>query len=143
MQILGFNFEKITGEKKGNIQGKLEIASNIDVKDISQEKLELVKDQVALKMVFEFIVKYKPDVAGLSLHGAVLFMTDKDRAKEILKKWKAQKIEEDLKIALFNFIMTKCNLKALQIEEDLALPTHIPFPKLAPASQQQQKPYTG
>ena len=141
MQILGFNFEKIKAERKSQVQGKLEISSNIDVSEISQEKLEIVKDQTPLKLGFDFIVKYKPDVAEISLHGAVLFVTDKDKAKDILKKWKTKKIEEELKIPLFNFIMTKCNMKALQLEEELTLPTHIPFPKLTP--QQNQKSYAG
>jgi len=141
MQILGFNFEKIREERKAQLQGKLEISSQIDVNDIIQEKLEIVKDQIPLKFGFDFTIKYKPDVAEVSLSGSILFVTDKDKAKDILKKWKNKKIDEDLKIPLFNFIMTKCNLKALQLEEELTLPTHIPFPKLAP--QQNQKPYTG
>ena len=29
-----------------------------------------------------------------------------------------------------NFIMEKCNLKSLQLEEDLALPWHVPLPKI-------------
>lgn len=142
MQILGFNFEKIKAERKSNIEGKLEVSSNIDVKEIVQEKIELVKDQTALKFIFEFAIKYKPEVAEVLLSGSVLFVSEKDKAKEILKNWKNKKIAEDLKIPLFNFIMTKCNLRALHLEEELGLPTHIPLPKLAP-QQSQQKPYTG
>lgn len=142
MQILGFNFEKIKAERKSQLQGKIEISSNIDVTEITQEKLDIVKDQIPLKFSFDFTVKYKPEVAEVSLQGSVLFVADKDKAKDILKKWKAKKIEEDIKIPLFNFIMTKCNLKALQLEEELTLPTHIPFPKLQ-KEQANQKPYTG
>lgn len=142
MQILGFNFEKIRAERKSSTGGKIEISSNIDVKEITQEKLDIVKDQAALRFAFDFSIKYKPEVAEVSLQGALLFVAEKDKAKDILKKWKTKKIDEEIKLPIFNFIMTKCNLKALQLEEELNLPTHIPFPRLQ-KEQNNQKPYTG
>lgn len=140
MQILGFNFEKIKAERHKQLEGKIEISSNIDITEISQEKLELVKEQTPLKFIFQFTVKYKPDLAEIVFQGAVLFVTDKDKAKDILKKWKTKKIDDEVRIPLFNFIMNKCNLKALQLEEDLTLPTHIPLPRIQPHDN---KSYTG
>lgn len=140
MQILGFNFEKIKAERKSQAQGKLEISSNIDIKDIVQEKLDLVKEQVPIKISFEFSVKYKPEIAEIVLAGSILVLSEKDISKEILKKWKAKKIEESMRIPVFNFIMNKCNLKAMQLEEELTLPTHVPLPRI---QQQEQKTYTG
>jgi hypothetical protein len=50
----------------------------------------------------------------------------------VLKKWKNKKIEDEVRVPLFNLILTKCNLKALQFEEEFGLPTHIPFPRVSP-----------
>ena len=56
---------------------------------------------------------------------------EKKLAKEILKEWKSKKIEETLKVQLLNFIISKVSIKALELEEDLDLPYHLPFPKIS------------
>ena len=43
-----------------------------------------------------------------------------------------KKIPEGIRIGLFNFIMSKCNVKALQLEDELGLPFHVPMPRLRP-----------
>ena len=57
--------------------------------------------------------------------------------KVLKKDWKKKKFNHPVKLPLFNFIMEKCNLKALQLEEEVSLPFHIPMPKLAPAPNQE------
>ena len=137
MQIIGFNFEKISGERKKIPQGKIEIKSNINVKSISPEKIELLKDKDVLKFNFEFTVDYEPNIASLVFEGFILVIIEKEKVKDILKKWKNKKISEEVRLPLFNLILTKCNLKALQIEEELGLPTHVPLPKITPTQQGQ------
>ena len=39
-----------------------------------------------------------------------------------------KKIPEKFKEIIFNSIFRKCNLKALQFEEELNLPPHLPLP---------------
>jgi len=143
MQVIGFNFDKIQAERKNPVKGKLEIGSNIDIKSIAEEKLELIKDKSSLKVDFEFTVDYKPDVANIVFNGNVMILLEKDQAKNILKKWKKKEMPVEFKVPLFNFILTKSNLKAMQLEEELNLPTHIPLPKLKAPSEQQGKPYAG
>jgi hypothetical protein len=60
----------------------------------------------------------------------VLLLTEKDESKDILKKWKNKKMPEEFRVPLFNIILTKSNLRALQLEEELNLPTHIPLPRI-------------
>ncbi|MBU1136541.1 MAG: hypothetical protein KJ559_03460 [Nanoarchaeota archaeon] len=141
MKIIGFNFKKINIEKKDKLKSKLEIKSNIKVNSISEEKLDIVKDQSALKFEFEFSVDYSPDFAKINLEGFILVLLEKDVSKEILKKWKTKKISNDIRIPIFNTILTKCNLRALQFEDEFVLPPHIPMPKLS--SEDSQKTYTG
>ncbi len=143
MQVIGFNFEKILAERKNQkAGGKIEIKSNINVKEISPEKVDLVKDKDVLKFSFEFTIDYTPEIAKILLAGSAIIMLEKDKAKEIMKKWKSgKKIVEDIRIPLFNMIMTKSNLRALQLEEELNLPTHIPMPRIQPP--QNNANYTG
>ena len=141
MRVIGFNFEKISAERKKYFEGNLEIKSNISVKDIKTEKIDIVKDQEALKFDFEFEVDYSKDSASVFLKGFALILIEKDRAKDILKKWKNKKIEEDVRLPLFNLILSKSNLRAMQLEEELGLPLHIPLPRVKPQSQEAN--YTG
>lgn len=142
MQVISFSFSKIQAEKKKKLEGKIEIGSNINIKSLSQEKLDIVKDKPVLKFEFEFSVNFKPDIAEILFNGTVLVLTEKDEAKNILKKWKTKIIPDEIRIPLFNLIMAKCNLKALEFEEELNLPNHIPLPKLK-AEQEKNKSYTG
>ena len=90
-------------------------------------------------------MNYEPGFAKVVFKGVVLATLDKsDDVKKILKEWKKKKLPDNLKIPLFNFIISKCNLKALQLEEELALPSHIPLPRLTKnQTQQGETNYTG
>jgi len=137
MQVIGFNFEKISAERKKAPEGKIEIKSNIDVKDIKEDKIELIKDKEVLKFTFEFTVEYSPGIAEIKFQGSILAIVEKEKIKDILKKWKTKKLADEIRLPLFNLIMTKCNLKSLQLEEELGLPTHVPMPRLSPQQNNQ------
>jgi len=142
MQVVSFTFDKIQAEKKKKIEGKIEIGSNINIKSISQEKLDVVKDKPVLKFDFEFSVKFKPEIAEILFLGTILAITEKDESKDALKKWKNKNIPDEIRIPLFNLILTKCNLKALQLEEELNLPMHVPLPRVK-SETEKNKSYTG
>lgn len=130
MQIIGFSFEKISGERKAPAKGKLEVKSNIDLKDVTETKLSaLGKDGVNFS--FKFSINYEPKVAEIVMEGHIIAIFEKNKNKEIVKKWKAKKLADDVRIPIYNYILSKCNLKALQIEEEFALPPHIPMPKIS------------
>ncbi|MEK6820179.1 MAG: hypothetical protein AABX71_00520 [Nanoarchaeota archaeon] len=139
MQVIGFNFEKIQAEKKNQIKGKVQISSNIDIKSVTEEKINVVKDKPALKLRFSFIVEYKPDIAEILLDGFVLLLVEKDEAKNALKRWKKKEIPNEIRIPIFNLILTKANLRALQLEEELSLPTHVPLPRLKSQQEIEQE----
>ena len=140
MQIIGFNFEKIHAERKNPSKDKIEISSNINISSITEEKTNFIKDQEVLKFNFDFSVDYKTNVAEILFQGFVLLSLEKGKAKEIIKKWKTKKLSDDVRIPLFNFILTKSNIKALHLSEELNLPPHIPMPKIKPAEDVK---YTG
>ena len=143
MQVISFNFEKIQAERKqAKGMQNMQINSNINIKNITQEEISIVKDKPVLKFDFEFSVNYKPEIAEIVFRGFSLVLVEKDESKDILKKWKNKKISEEVRLPLFNLILTKCNLRALQLEEELNLPTHIPLPRIKPEQQKNQN-YTG
>lgn len=143
MRVIGFNFKKIGAERKKEITGKLEIKSNLQIEEIEKETIDIAGE--ILKFSYIYSISYEPGFAEVNFKGTVLALPDKpEDIKKILKDWKKKKIEEAIRIPIFNFIMSKCNLKALQLEEDFSLPPHIPLPRIAPQQgQQQQTNYTG
>jgi len=146
MKIIGFNFKKISIERKKDIKGKLEIKTNIDIEGIEKDNLEIAGD--VIKFDYSYRIEYSPDHAEIEFKGTVLVIPDSpEDIKKIVKDWKKKKVEENLRIFIFNFIMGKCNLKALQMEEDFALPPHIPLPRLSKQAQESKEKnkanYTG
>jgi len=129
MRIIGFNLTKIAIERKEEISGDLKITQNVDIKELVKEKTPVTKDEV-LKIKFKFEIKYSNDIAKLEFEGNIILMPDKDEMKMLLDSWKDKKIPETSRIPLFNFIMSKCNIKALSLEDELNLPLHIPLPRL-------------
>ena len=143
MKVVGFNLYKVSADKKKDAkpQLNLEISTNIKFNDIKEEKVDIFKDKEVLLFDFEFSVEYKKDFATILFRGEVAALfEEKNKGKEIIKQWKNKKISDDIQIPLFNLIIEKCSLQALQIEEQLAMPKHIPFPSLR---KQQAANYTG
>lgn len=145
MRIIGFNFKKIEAERKKNIQGKLEIKSNLQIENIEKETIDIAGE--VLKFHYNYSIKYEPEFAEISFKGNVLALPDNpEDIKKILKEWKKKKLSDEIRLFVFNFIISKCNLKALQLEDEFALPPHIPLPHLTKQTQQNapgQTNYTG
>jgi len=137
MRIVGFNFTKISAEKlEPSEKIKPKISMGIDISSLEKQKISAINQDV-FKIEFTFTVKYEK-LANFEIKGAVYFTTDHKMEKEIQKKWKDKKIPDEIRVPLFNFILTKCNLKVLSFEEEFNLPTHIPFPRI---EKQQPKSY--
>lgn len=142
MRIIGLNFKKISAERKKDIKGKLEIKSNLQITKIEKENIDIAGDVLRFSYIYE--IKYEPDFAEVIFKGNLLLVPNKPgEIKKIIKEWKKQKLDEEIKILVFNFIMSKCNLKALQLEEEFTLPPHIPLPKISKQQNTQQANYTG
>jgi hypothetical protein len=131
MRIIGFHFTKVSIERLKESKESLKISTEIDVPEIKQIKTDVLKTKEGiLESKFTYKVKYDPDFAELEFKGLVLIAVDSKTAKEVLKGWKNKKMPEDFRMLLFNFILRKANLKALELEDELNLPPHIPLPSL-------------
>jgi len=131
MKSVGFNFNKISIEKFSDNFENLKIDTKIDILKIKEIKSDFIKPEEKLIMVeFTYIINYEPKITKIEFSGNIL-LTDKPKIiKEIVKKWKNKKMSEDLRINLFNLILRKSNLKAMQLEDEINLPLHIPLPLL-------------
>lgn len=136
MKVIGFNLKKIVAEKNDNLPEKLQIHQNINIKDIQKEKVP-ISNQEALMIVFNFSIEYSEEYAKLEFEGNLILLPEKNELKDFLKSWKDKKIPETERAGLFNFIMSKCNIKALNLEDELGLPFHVPMPRVNPDPNKQ------
>jgi len=131
MKIIGFNFNKVCIEKLSGILKNLKINTNIDIKNIKQLKQELfhTKEEV-IEINFNYDIDYSPKIAKISLSGNVILLVDSKTSKRFIKEWKNKKVLEEYKLTIFNVIMKKSNLKAIQLEDEMNLPLHISLPSV-------------
>jgi hypothetical protein len=140
MKIIGFDFTKMLAEKTGKSFSNLKIGNQINIKDIIELKEEVIKNKESvLDVSFIYDVIYEEDVGKISFEGRMLVVVDLKDAKEILKEWKDKKLQELFRIPLFNAILRKVGLKALQLEEELNLPPHFNLPFLDPKNEIHKK----
>ena len=135
MQVIGFNLSKVLAERSPDFT-RSAINTNIEFSNVEKEKVDLLKDAEAVKISFKFSVIYedrekKEKKNGeVSCEGVIVLSTSKEEAKDFHKSWKKKEVPKDTMIPLYNVILKKCSLKALQLEDDLNLPPHIPFPQI-------------
>ncbi len=144
MKVIGFNIEEIHAKKSFEFK-RANIGTNILFLGIEKAKLDVIKDSESLKVSFKFSIDYKDSEKKESseknevlILGNLLLMVSKDESKEFLKSWKNKETPKDKTLGLYNFILRRCSLKALQLEDDLNLTPHIPFPQLRQQPQNQQ-----
>jgi hypothetical protein len=129
MKLMGFNFTKIDLEKKSDNLKDLKITTGINILDVQEAKADFLKDSNELILIkFEYNINYEKEIASLKFNGNLMVSVDSKQSKEILKQWKDKKFPEEFKLSIFNLILKKSSLKALQFEEELNLPPHIPLP---------------
>ena len=132
MRIIGFNFTKISGKRLNEgagPSGELKINTDIEIPELKEVKSDILKTkEEILAAKFTYTINYNPNFAKIELEGKILLALEPKAAKEIIKQWKKKKISEDFRIPLFNVILKKSSLKALDLEEELNLPLHIPMP---------------
>ncbi len=147
MPIIGLNFDKIEVERKKGIQQNMEIKPNIDISDISDEKLPIANANEVLRVSFKYGVNYEPGIGHISFTGHALLLEDPKIIKEIMKKWGKEKklsiIPEKILEQLFNGILARCNIRALSLSQEVNLPPHIPMPQLMKTEKIKDKNYIG
>ena len=129
MRIIGFNLTKIFAERQEEDGKGIRVDQNIDIKDIKEEKIPITNNK-ALKIKFTLTVTYSKDFGKIELEGSIMTLPDEEEFKSIMDSWKDKKIPENMRLGIFNFIMVKCNVKALYLEDEMGMPLHVPMPRL-------------
>ncbi len=138
MKTIGFNLTKIHAENIDNNKSKNSADTNLEFLEVDKTKVDVMKDQEVLVFSFKFTVTYtesqeKKEKSGeVIFEGKIILATDKEETKEILKSWKKKEIADAIRTPLFNLVLQKCSVKALTLEEDVGLPSHIPLPNIRP-----------
>jgi len=131
MKAVGFNFKKISIEKLSDKTENIKVNTNIDISEISSVKTNLFKtEEEFLGVKFKYEINYNPNYAKLEFEGNIIVSVDQKKSKEIIKEWENKKIPEEFRIFLFNIILKKANLKALELEDEMNIPLHIPLPSV-------------
>tara|TARA_Y100000310_G_C20134859_1_gene557532 strand:+ start:98 stop:514 length:417 start_codon:yes stop_codon:yes gene_type:complete len=137
MKIIGFNLTRIHAEREEDDKPNVQVNQNIDIKSITEEDVPIASGN-ALKLRFSLMLIYSDDFANIELEGNVIMLPEEDEAKKLLEGWKTKTIPAEMRIPLFNFIMNKCNIKALHLEDEMNLPLHVPMPRLAPEPKKKE-----
>ena len=136
MNIIGFALTKISAEKISVFQTGYEVSTDITFTNIEKESIPLLNNLEALKVSFEYIITHAPKdkkseaLGKILMGGAIVLSANSEEIKKALKDWKKNNIPADFKIGLFNLILKKCTPKAISLEEDIDLPSHVPLPSL-------------
>jgi hypothetical protein len=60
-------------------------------------------------------------------------MDESGKNKKILEEWKKdKKLNEEISALVFNTILARCNVKALNLAQDVGLPPHFRLPLVRP-----------
>ena len=131
MNIVGFNFTKITAERKQAVLGNININNNITLKEVKEAKIGMAGDRGALRVSFVFTSDYAPNFATLLLEGDVLVFVESKQTADIIKGWdKSKNLPPALAAGVMNHILDRCNIQALLLAKDLNLPSPVPLPKV-------------
>lgn len=144
MNLVGFNFTKIVAERTEkpikDVVEKLKINTNIDIESVEKLDPGVIKSKnEVVSIKFKYIINYVPDFAKIEFNGHAIISLEQKQAKSLLKEWKNKKISKEIQPFLYNIILRKSNIRALQFEDELNLPLHIPLPRMTSQSQDSEK----
>ncbi len=135
MGVIGFNYTKIEAEKNPKVpaKGGIEVKHNVSIKEVEKTSLNVAggKSDV-LRIVFNFDVLYGNSLGKVSLEGDVIYTDTKEIVEETFKNWEDKKDLTDMvKESVHRFVYNKCIVKAIEISDNVSLPSPVPLPKIA------------
>jgi hypothetical protein len=140
MRVVGFNLSKITAEKLKDSAESLKFNTKIDIPSIAPFKSDFLKSKDELLAVeFVYTVLYEPEFAKIEFKGSIVLSVEPKVAREILKGFKDKISSDDFRVFILNIIFRKANIRALQIEDELGLPPHIPLATLKKDAFKEEK----
>ncbi|MGD9276161.1 MAG: hypothetical protein PVJ67_03225 [Candidatus Pacearchaeota archaeon] len=140
MKFIGFNFTKVNAERFSDDLNGLNLNNKMDISKIESMDSKDNNKRV-IKLSFKYEIDYNPNFAKINLSGEVFVLVDSELAEKITKQWKEDKksLDEDFRVFAFNILLRKCNLKALELEDEMNLPIHLPLPSVKRGDSLEEK----
>jgi hypothetical protein len=140
MRLINFNFTKLYGERIKDTISEIRFNTKIDILSISPLKSDFLKiKEELIKIEFVYSILYESGLAKIDLTGTMVLSIEPRIAREVLKGWKDKETPEEFRLFMFNTILRKSSLKALQLEEELNLPPHMPFPSFNKSNMEKKE----
>jgi len=143
MQIIGFNFTKMSAEKLTQFK-RANITNDVRFINIEKEQLDLLtKEAEAVRISFSYALRYEdPEkketkTGEVSFEGNLILSMTKEELKQTMKTWKKKQVPSFLQMPLLNTILHKCTPKAAYLQDEISLPSHLPVPRVALKPEQQ------
>lgn len=138
MTIIGFNFTKLSAERKNAVRGKININRSCNPTDV--EEVDLGSNQKGVRYTFEFSCAYEPDIATMEFSGNLTEMRSEEESKKILEQWgKDKTLPLDTLERVMNAILNRCHIEALIIAKELNIPPPFNLPKVRVKDEEKSK----
>src|SRR3989338_7448155 len=136
MGIVSFVFDKISAEKVGKITDKVDINNNFNIKRVEKTTINLQGNKPVLKLFFDFVVNYEPNIGNVQMNGNLTYMDKEEELKKLDDQWKKEKrLPVGITSLVANTILTRANIKALMLSQEVNLPPQIHLPKVTPREE--------
>ena len=139
MPIVGFSFTKIEVEKKPLVSQQVNIKNDLQLGNVELAKKNDYTTTDIVRFNFTFEVIYG-EIGNINLTGYLVYSDDPEKLKRLVEIWEKEKrIPAILVQQVLNAMLVKCNIKALELAQDVGLPPHFELPKLKINVPKQEK----
>lgn len=140
MGIVSFVFDKISAEKIGKITGNVNINHNFNIKHVEKTEINLQGKKPVLKLSFDFNVSYEPNIGNIKMDGNLTYLDKEEELTKLADQWKKEKkLPMGITSLVANTILTRANIKALMLSQEVNLPPQIQLPKVTPKEAETKK----
>ncbi len=129
--IIGFNFTKISAEKKGSPKGNIKVRHNISITDVDESKSNIGKGKKAINFKFKFSSEFDPDIGSINIEGNVADLANEKDSRELIKEWKKNKnVKKEFATRILSKALRECSVEAITLSKEMNLPSPVPLPKI-------------
>ncbi len=136
MKFIGFSFTKIRAEKYLESGKDVKLNSHVDFSDLAEEKINLIEGEKPHKLTFKYTLSYetseKENFAELFFEGFMVLSLPFEESEKLTASWKEKKIPDELAVSVLNYILRKCSIRAVSLQDELNIPS--PFLSIPKAS---------
>ncbi len=134
MPVIGLSFSSIEARKEGGrIEQELKVNSTPIISGVKEVDVPNLTKK-ALSIDFEFLTRYDPGFASITIGGSLMYLTENN--KPIVDEFtKNKKLPEKASLEILNYLFRHCLLKASILADDLQLPPPMPMPKITPKTK--------